>query len=131
MSMTDQKPRVATEEDVRMPWSGGANGKYFRCKLCGHKFVVGDYYRFVFHRYGNIIVCQGCDKDDPVAEWTRIHEEWDKLKEGKFWWFVHQLEDELKGVEREFAQAGRESKDEVDYWKNKALYEGAGSERDR
>ena len=76
MSFTDQKPKIVTEEDVKAPWSGGKNGKYFRCKLCGHKFQVGDYYRFIFHNFGNIIVCQNCDKDDPAQKWTKLHEEW-------------------------------------------------------
>lgn len=105
MSFTDQKPRIATEGDVKAPWNGSKNGKYFRCYLCGHKFQVGDYFRFVFHKFGNILVCQSCDKDDPVAKWTQIHEEWSKLKEGKFWHFIHQLEDGLRDTEREFAQS--------------------------
>jgi hypothetical protein len=131
MSFTDQKPRIATEADVKSPWSGGREGKYFRCKICGHKFVVGDYYRFVFHNYGNIIVCQDCDKGDPVAKWTQIHEEWSRLKEGKFWWFACQLEDGLRETEREATLAERESRADVEYWKNKALYEGTGRERDQ
>lgn len=122
MSWTDQKPRVATEEDIKAPWSGQKNGKYFRCKLCGHKFQVGDYWRFVFHNYGNIIVCQDCDKDDPVIKWTQLHTEWSKLKEGKFWWFIYQLEDGLSATEHELARESRESRDEIDYWKNKAIY---------
>jgi len=125
MSFTDQKPRIATAEDVKASWGGGKDGKYFRCKLCGHKFEVGDYYRFVFHNYGNIIICQSCD-DNPTAKWTEIHEEWERLKDGKFWWFIHQLEDGLRGVEREAAQEGREAKADIEYWKNRALYEGPG-----
>jgi len=121
MSFTDQKPRIATEEDIRAPWSGGRNGKYFRCKLCGHKFQVGDYYRFVFHNYGNITVCKHCD-DNPGEKWTQIHEEWEKLKEGRFWWFIHRLEDELKETEHEFSRESRESREEVEYWKNEAQY---------
>lgn len=121
MSITDQKPRVATREDIEAPWSGGENGKYFRCKLCGHKFQVGDYYRFVFHKYGNIIVCKGCD-DHPEDKWTQIHEEWDELKEGKFWWFIHRLEDGMRETERELSREARESSEEIKYWKNEALY---------
>ena len=121
MSFTDQKPRTATDEDVKASWSGYPNGKYFRCKLCGHKFQVGDYYRFVFHPYGNIIVCESCD-DNPEGNWTQIHEEWEQLKEGKFWWFIHQLEDGLRDTEREFARESRKSREDIEHWKNEALY---------
>ena len=91
MSFTDQLPRVATESDTKAPWNGGKDGKYFRCYLCGHKFVVGDYWRWVAHRYGNILVCKEYDQD-PAQKWTERHEEWDRLKEGKFWRFVMKLE---------------------------------------
>lgn len=123
MSFTDQKPRVATEENIKAPWSGGKNGRYFRCSLCGHKFIVNDYYRFVFHQFGNILVCQDCDKDDPATKWTNLHGEWDKLREGKFWHFIVKLEDNLKDTEKEFAHEARESQEDIKYWKNKALYD--------
>ena len=126
MGFTDQKPRTATEEDVKSSWSGGKDGKYFRCKLCGHKFVVGDYWRFVFHSHGNILVCEGCDKGDPTVKWTQMHEEWGQLGEGKFWWFVSQLEDGLEETEREAAMAERESRADIKYWKDEALYGGSG-----
>jgi len=125
MGLTDQKPRIATEGDVKAPWSGGKNGKYFRCKLCGHKFEVGDYYRFIFHNYGNIMVCQSCDKDNPAEKWTQLHDEWDKLRAGKFWWFIVRNEDELKSVESEFAHEARDLQEEKDHWKSKALYGGS------
>ena len=121
MSFTDQKPRIATEQDIKAQWSGQPNGKYFRCTLCGHKFQVGDYYRFVFSKLGNIMTCKICD-DNPEEKWAQIHDEWDKLKEGKFWKFIYQLEDGLKDTEREFSRESRESIDEIKYWKNEALY---------
>ena len=66
----------ATKEDVKMSWSVGRNGKYFRCYLCGHKFIVGDYYRFIFGqgKCKNIIVCEDCDGEDALdrmVEWER------------------------------------------------------------
>ena len=76
MAFTDQKPRIATEEDVKAPWGGGKNGEYFRCELCGHKFVVGDCWRFVVgKRTVNFIVCESCDGPD-VRE--RYKDWWDK-----------------------------------------------------
>lgn len=31
------------EKHLKQPWLGGRNGIYFRCMMCGHKFVVGDH----------------------------------------------------------------------------------------
>lgn len=121
MGLTDQKFRFATEEDVKAPWSGGGGGRYFRCKLCGHRFEVGDYYRFVFHKFGNILVCKDCDTN-PEEKWTQIHEEWDRLKEGRFWWFIYRLEDGIKELEHEAAYSERDLEADVEYWRNKALY---------
>lgn len=92
MSFTDGKPRVATEEDVHANWSGGKDGKYFRCGLCGHKFVVGDYWRFVFTNNipgaaGNPLVCKDCDG---YHEGVHVIERWKKMCEDsrtKYWWF--------------------------------------------
>ena len=122
MSFTDQKPRIATEQDVVSPWGGAKNGKYFRCYLCGHKFQIGDYYRFIFSNSGNLMVCKECDKDDPAQKWTQLHEEWEKLREGKFWHFIIRQEDFLSDTEREYARQGREDMEEIKYWKDKASY---------
>ena len=46
MSFTDQKPRVATEKHCKTKWSGDQAN--FRCYMCGHKFEVGDIWRFVY-----------------------------------------------------------------------------------
>lgn len=47
-SFINGKPRIATEEECRMSWSGKKDGKGFGCKLCGHIFKSGDYYRFQY-----------------------------------------------------------------------------------
>ena len=80
MSFTDGKPFVVTEEDTRRPWGGGANGKYFRCYLCGHRFQAGDVARWQFTNDtpgagGNPMVCQACDgtKEEIVARWRQMH----------------------------------------------------------
>lgn len=83
MSFTDGQPRIATEEDCAAKWSGGRNGIFFRCKVCGHRFVVGDVWRFVYMTSGdgviggmgipNALVCGACDGPDVRA---RIVEHW-------------------------------------------------------
>lgn len=84
-SFTDQKQRVATEKDCKAPWSGGKDGKYFRCYLCGYKFVVGDKWRWIFAGripLLNFIVCEKCDGDDVLERWQKANEE----AESRFWW---------------------------------------------
>ena len=66
MSFTDGKPWIATAEDVKRRWSGGKDGKYFRCGLCGVKFKEGDTVRWqctndVPGAAGNPFVCVNCD----------------------------------------------------------------------
>lgn len=91
MSFTDQKPRVATEKDCKAPWQGYNNGKYFRCYLCGHKFKVGDYWRWVFagpmKGLCNFLVCEECDCDDVADKWEAQNKEFDSEK---WWWFREQ-----------------------------------------
>ena len=85
MSFTDQKPRVATIDDTQAAWSGYQNGERFRCYLCGHKFIVGDQWRFVFgDGYINFLVCEKCDCADVQQIWKDRNEE----LRNKFWWFV-------------------------------------------
>ena len=91
MSFTDQKPRIATKEDCKAQWSGGENGKYFRCALCGHKFVIGDYWRFVYTNdipaaAGNPLVCEKCDgtKEEIVTKMRELKSEYNQQK---FWRF--------------------------------------------
>lgn len=91
MSFTDQKPRIATEEDCKANWSGGTNGKYFRCKLCGHKFIPGDYYRWIYCgdiKLINIIVCKKCDDEDIKQKWKQAYEE----SKERFWWVWAKIE---------------------------------------
>lgn len=91
---TDQKPRIATQEDLDAPWSGYRR-KYFRCRLCGYNFKVGDYWRWVHMTHlPNIVVCRDCDHGDLEATWKEVHERWEELKKmGSFWWFISKLED--------------------------------------
>jgi hypothetical protein len=92
MSFTDGKPRIATEQDCKARWSCGKPGERFRCCLCGHKFVVGDVWRFQFtnnipNAGGNPLVCEKCDGPDVVERWKKMCEEY----KTKFWHFHQEL----------------------------------------
>lgn len=43
---------VVTPEQRKLPWSGGKDGKWFRCYFCGHKFIAGDEFRAIFTNDG-------------------------------------------------------------------------------
>jgi len=87
MSFTDSKFRIATEEQVNAELGGFVRGARFRCYLCGHKFVVGDYWRWVHATHKgltNFLVCQSCDCDDVLEKWIKANEELEK----RFWWIL-------------------------------------------
>jgi hypothetical protein len=94
-SFTDQKPRIATEEDCAAKWNGGKPGEFFRCGLCGYKFKPGDHWRWVYTNHlrgygGNPMVCQVCDgaNEEVIARWKELTDQWKADKEGKYWRFV-------------------------------------------
>jgi len=100
MSFTDQKPRVATEEDVKAAWSGIKDGKRFYCKLCGHQFQVGDVWRWVYAgKKGllNLMVCERCDGVDVLDRWEQWWREWEQLAQGKFRYIADRIEDAERG----------------------------------
>lgn len=73
MSFTDQKPRIATEDECKANWGGVKNGKKFRCYLCAHKFVVGDVWRWVYgDSVGNFMVCEKCDGPDAIQKYHAL-----------------------------------------------------------
>ena len=85
MSFTDQKPRVATAADVTAKW-----GSQFRCYLCGHRFQVGDQWRWVWSGAAalrNCLVCARCDGDDVLERWQALN---DELAQ-RFWWVLGDL----------------------------------------
>lgn len=87
MSFLDQMPRVATEDDVKGSWDAAPNGKRFRCHLCGHRFKVGDIWRWVYAgkvNLTNFLVCEACDGPDVLERWQAHY------KDGKtrFWWMA-------------------------------------------
>jgi hypothetical protein len=84
---TDQKPQTATENDLKLRWSCGKPGERFRCYLCGHKFQVGDTWRFVYSNStpgatGNFLVCDKCDGPDVLDRWVKHCE----AARTQFWW---------------------------------------------
>ncbi len=82
-SFTDQKPRAATESDLRLPWSGAPRN--FRCYLCGHHFEVGDVWRWVFSNGRgviNFLTCAKCDGDDVLDRFVAVAKE----ARERFWW---------------------------------------------
>lgn len=89
-SFTDQQPRKATREDLTARWLGGNPGEYFRCCLCGYKFKLGDYWRWVYTNHvpyagGNPIVCEKCDGTN-----EEVAEKWKKMRKEvrtKYWYF--------------------------------------------
>jgi hypothetical protein len=90
MSFVDQKQHTATDTDVHGNWVGGIDGKYFRCYLCGHKFKVGDKYRWIMSNrqgMGNILVCDSCDtgwNTGIIDKWEQMH----KDMVNKYWSFL-------------------------------------------
>jgi hypothetical protein len=97
MSFTDQKPRVVTEKDLKASWGGYADGMRFRCYLCGHKFTIGDIWRWIYagkNGYTNFMVCESCDHENVIDDWIKANEE---LKQ-KYWWFVQDYESVMKDL---------------------------------
>lgn len=94
-NFTNGERKIATERDLKAPWRGERNGKYFRCGLCGHKFIEGDGWRWLYTNDmsigsgGNPLICDSCytDKDDTRFKWQLKCEEFKKIKES-FWHFI-------------------------------------------
>lgn len=86
-NLLDGESKVATEEHCSLPWNGTPGGERFRCYLCGHRFVVGDKWRFVLANgtgkgMGNFLVCEPCDGPDVLDRWDTHCEE----GQMKFFW---------------------------------------------
>ena len=90
-SFTDQKRRVASEEDCRARRHGGEPGENFRCSLCGRRFKPGDGWRWVYGGHlehdraslPNFITCDACDGPDVCGKW---HALWKEFHSDKFWY---------------------------------------------
>ena len=77
---TDQRQRVATPAACSTRW--GLNGDGFHCYLCGHRFVPGDEWRWVYsagrtididgkkHGLINFMICGTCDGPDALDRWV-------------------------------------------------------------
>jgi predicted RNA-binding Zn-ribbon protein involved in translation (DUF1610 family) len=76
-SWTNQKQRI----DCKAEWDGKPNGKTFYCNLCGHKFIVGDKWRWVYQpKHSNFFVCETCDIGDVRQRWQDLYAVYKKLK---------------------------------------------------
>lgn len=93
MRLFTQELQTTDEKTVARNWSGSPNGLRFRCKVCGHRFKVGDRYRFVYAngvgsptKTGNFAVCEACNDTDEVLldRMAEIEEEGYR----RFWWLV-------------------------------------------
>jgi len=91
---TNGQPWTASDEDCSLRWSGGKNGKYFRCGFCGHKFKPGDTVRWQYMNDtgqcgGNIFVCSSCDgsPEELKEKWKDQHVEFEKWRKGRMWYF--------------------------------------------
>ena len=65
---TDMKPHVASEEFCAGKYGVMRHTQKAHCSLCGHVFVPGDGYRWVYMNGaspspGNFFVCSKCDRD--------------------------------------------------------------------
>jgi hypothetical protein len=90
---TNGRLRIATEDDVQTNWGSHGIGRAFRCCLCGHKFKVGDVWRWVYTNSsylkgvkGNAFICQGCDMSDEAII-QALHVRYEVLMDEEFWWF--------------------------------------------
>jgi hypothetical protein len=85
-SFTDQKPRVAIAADLAMRWGNAEPGARFRCYLCGHRFKVGDVWRWVCGSGAGVVnffTCETCDGDDVLARFLDANRE----HRTRFWWW--------------------------------------------
>lgn len=93
-SFTNQKPRIATQEECDAPWCGYRDGRNFRCKLCGRKFQEGDQWRWLYGKgvTTNFMVCARCDNDSDDVLRSRM---WALIEESKqkFWWLWNMLDE--------------------------------------
>jgi len=92
MSFTDQKLRVATEQECNANWNGHGKGKAFRCHLCGYKFIIGDKWRWLFGKgITNFMICEKCNvgTDDEIRARMKAVIDESKIK---LWWLWLDLE---------------------------------------
>lgn len=86
-------PKIATEEDCKLCWSCGKPGQFFRCALCGHKFVPGDNYTIAYTNdlpkaYGNPICCTSHGTVAEIREqWIERSRRFHATEADEFWFF--------------------------------------------
>jgi hypothetical protein len=84
MAFTDQKPRVVSEEELKANWNGRGRAA-FRCYVCGHRFELGDGWRWQYVEGDrNLMVCSACDGPDLLERWA-ARMAW--LRQSAWWLF--------------------------------------------
>jgi len=81
----NQRPRTTTVEDIETEWGG--RKRSHRCYLCGHRFKVGDVWRWVYsggRGVINFVTCAPCDGKDVLDRFVAMNKE---LTE-RFWWAI-------------------------------------------
>lgn len=83
---------VATEKHCKGVWGADEPGVRFRCYLCGHKFLPGDVFLWLYtndgEAPGNPLFCLGCDyknKGRLKEAWFRHYQEGNR----RFWWMSY------------------------------------------
>jgi hypothetical protein len=88
MSIMDQKPWTVSAEDLKLRWMGSRH--YFRCSVCTAPFKLGDTARFVYgndgsSKFGNFLVCAGCDGPDVKMRHNAIWDDFSKRAKAFGW----------------------------------------------
>ena len=96
MGFGDQKPFEVTQDRIDAPWDGkhvtkgGEWHPHLRCRLCGHKFKLGDIARWVNSKsIVNFFTCEKCDGDDVDERATKHYQESETTH-----WYLHQAIDD-------------------------------------
>lgn len=77
---------AATIKECQLNWSGHGPGERFLCRLCGHKFQLGDLWRFVYangggpSHHGNFLACAKCDGPDILERAAKQEAEYERLR---------------------------------------------------
>ena len=95
-SFANGERQITTAKHCQLAWGGGEKGKYFRCGLCGYKFVEGDGWRFLYTNDipgagGNPLVCDNCfvTKEEARKQWVLMVAQFKSMKT-KYWYFFKQ-----------------------------------------
>lgn len=109
-----------TEEILKLPWKGHRDGRWFRCHLCGTRFVIGDGFRAIFSNFpgspfnGNPLIHNPPCVSEEMSDKEILVElaERDALTP---WWVRVDLEETRKEISREAREAYLDGVDDGKY----------------